>query len=358
MTERKKISKRSVSSDVVEEIKEPEEAEKLLPVTKNYFSNSSEKKHDFISTGCEVLNEVLGGGYVLGRMSNIIGDKSSGKTLLAIEACANFARDYLDGEIHYIEAEAAFDEDYAEALGMPVDRVNFTQAVETIEDLFEFLEKTIDSLNEKPCLVVVDSLDGLSDRAELERKIGEGSYNMAKQKLLSQLFRRLKGKLEQSRVCLLIISQIRDKIGVSFGETKTRGGGKSMDFYASHCLWLSEVGKVEKTINGIKRVIGIEIKAKCKKNKIGLPFRECQFPVLFGFGVDDLTANVEWLISVKRHERLKEVGLSEAGFKVRLNNLRNKGGEEVKELRDTLNKIVREEWACIETGFLPTAKKY
>lgn len=324
----------------------------------NYFASGTDKDLEFISTGCSVLDSVLGGGYVLGRITNLVGDKSSGKTLLAIEACANFAHQYPDGYIRYAEAEAAFDERYAAALGMPTDRVEFADDILTIEDFFEDLEKVMDRLDKRPCVYVIDSLDALSDRAEQARKIDDGSYGMTKQKKLGELFRRLVQRLEKSRVFLLVISQIRDKIGVTFGEKHTRSGGKSLDFYASQVLWLSEIEKMKRTIDKVDRVTGVRVRARCKKNKIGLPFRECEFPILFGYGVDDLTAAAEWLIDVAREERLAAIGLSKAGYKIRIGNIRGKGGDEANQLRQQLKTIVTEEWCAIETKFLPAARKY
>jgi RecA/RadA recombinase len=292
-------------------------------------------------------------------MANIVGDKSTGKTLLAIEACSNFIRSYPKGRIRYAEAEAAFDKKYAEALGMPVASVTFEKNIFTIEDFFESIEKVCkESSPAKPILYVLDSLDALSDRGEKDRDIAEGSYNLTKQKKLSELFRRKIQELEASNVCLIIISQIRDKIGVTFGETKMRTGGKSMDFYASQVVWLSEVQKLKRTIDKVDRVTGIQVRAKCKKNKIGLPFRECDFPLLFGFGIDDMTANVEWLLSVGKEHRLKELGISKAGYKIRIGNLRNNGGVEAVAFRDQLDKIVDDEWCAIETTFLPKSRKY
>lgn len=326
----------------------------------SYFASSATHKGlHFFSTGCKVLDLVFGGGYVLGRMANIVGDKSTGKTLLAIEACSNFLRTYPKGRIRYAEAEAAFDKAYAQALGMPVNSVKFEKDIYTVEDFFESIDKAAkESTEDKPILYILDSLDALSDRAEKERKIGEGSYNLSKPKQMSELFRRKVQELEKSKVCVIIISQIRDKIGVTFGETKTRAGGKAMDFYASQVVWLSEVQKLKRTIDKIDRVTGIQVKAYCKKNKVGLPFRGCEFPLIFGYGIDDLTANVEWLIDSNRANRLKELGLSVAGYKIRIGSLRNNGGEEIIAFRDQLGKIVEEEWSAIETTFLPKSKKY
>lgn len=324
----------------------------------NYFACGTDKDLEFVSTGCALFDAVLGGGYVLGRIANIVGDKSTGKTLLAIEACANFANAYADGYIRYAEAEAAFDERYAEALGMPVARVDFADNIFTIEDLFEDLERTIEQQAKRPCIYIVDSLDALSDRAEQKRAIDDGSYGMTKQKKLGELFRRLVQKLEASRILLIVISQIRDKIGVTFGETKTRSGGKSLDFYASHVVWLSEVEKMKRTIEKVERITGVRVRARCKKNKIGLPFRECEFPVLFGYGVDDLTAAAEWIIDVGKEDMLTAIGLSKAGYKIRINNIRGKGGTDVAELRQQLKEVVVREWRAIETKFLPPSRKY
>jgi protein RecA len=325
----------------------------------NYFASSENHNLQFVGSGCCVLDSVLGGGYVLGRMANIVGDKSSGKTLLAIEASANFIHRYKTGEVWYAEAEAAFDVDYAGALGMPLNKVKFRKDITTVEDFFEDIELACkQSTKNKPILYVLDSMDAISSRTEQKQGIDEGSYNLNKQKKLGEIFRRKIQVIESSNVGLIIISQIRDKIGVTFGETKMRTGGKALDFYASQILWLSEVKKLKKTIDKVERVIGIQVKANCKKNKVGLPFRTCEFPVLFGYGVDDLTANVEWLIEANKEHRLKELGLSKAGYKIRIHSLRNEGGEEMQLLREALTVVVQEEWTNIETSFLPKSRKY
>jgi len=332
----------------------------------SYFANSDQRTGlEFVSTGCTLLDQVLGGGYALGRMSNIIGDKSTGKTLLAIEAVVNFCRKFPDGAVRYLEAESAFDKGYAEALGLPLDRVSWADMVDkkgesdrTVEWWYEDLVKFLDDLNGKPGVYIVDSLDALSDRGEIARDISDGSFGGQKPKKIGELFRRLVGRIEESRVLVLVISQIRDKIGVTFGETKMRTGGRAMDFYATHCLWLAQIKTLTRTVAKIDRATGVMIRAKAKKNKIGLPFRECDFPLLFGYGVDDVTAAVEWLVAAGKQDRLTEVDMSVAGYKMRIQNLRNKGGAEMAEVRRRLSEIVVAEWSAIEQSFLPTAGKY
>lgn len=328
----------------------------------SYFASGSDKDGlRFVSTGCMVVDEALGGGAVLGRVLNIVGDKSAGKTLLAMELCANFLRDYPDGWCRYAEAEAAFDKPYAGALGIPIDLILFNpddKPLETVEELYDDLLGHLDRFKGKPGLYIIDSLDALSDEAEMGREFNEGSYGGAKPKAIGKLFRMLVGRMEEQGVLFVVVSQIRDKLNVTFGETKTRSGGRALDFYASQIMWLAELSKEKKTVEGIDRIVGVNVEAYVKKNKVGLPFRRARYPVLFGYGVDDLTAGVTWLVDNKREHLLSELGLSKSGYKVKMANLRNKGGAEVASMRQALTQIIHREWAAIETTFLPQAKKY
>lgn len=287
---------------------------------------------EFIHTGCTVLDCVLGGGYAMGRIINIVGDKSTGKTLLAIEACANFIRHYPKGEIVYNEVEAAFDADYAASLGLPVDHIHFTEDCFTIEDMFADIRKRVVK-RKTPLLYVVDSLDAMSDKGELERNVDKGSYGTQKAKMLSQLFRQLVRDMSAGQLTLLVISQIRDNLNaVPFGKKYVRSGGRALDFYASQAIYLAQVAKLTKQINAVKRVTGVKIKALCDKNKVGLPFRSCEFPIVFNYGIDDITASIEWLKEIKQDSDLTD-------------------GKMLREL------VIRK-WAEIEADFHPTTSKY
>ena len=330
----------------------------------SYFADVNQKDGlQFIKAGAAVMDSALGGGWVLGRIANIVGDRSAGKTLLAIEACANFHAVFENGKIRYAESESAFDEKYAEALGMPIDAVDFghDKPMRTVEDWYNDMVEFLDARekDKQPGLYILDSFDALSDDAEMGREIDKGSFGAGKAKKSGELFRKLVSRIEILDVLLIVVSQIRDKLNVTFGETKTRSGGRALDFYCSHIVWLAEIGKIKKVIGGVERIIGVNVKANVKKNKVGLPFRTCQYPIIFGYGIDDLTANVEWLIEVGREEMLKEeLGMSKAGYKIRIANLRDKGGDEVREARAKLNALVKREWQIIEQGFLPKSRKY
>jgi recombination protein RecA len=312
-----------------------------------YFSEDN-KDIEFVTSGCMLLDCALGGGYATGRIINIVGDKSTGKTLQAIELCANFRKTYPDSLIHYIETEAAFDEDYAESLGMPIDSINFENEMDTVEDIFEYLTELIENGSDEKHLVIVDSLDAVSDRAEKKRKIDKGTYGQEKAKKMSELFRRLNKSLSQSDITLVIVSQIRDKMNVMFGKKVSRAGGKALDFYASQVVYLSNLGRVKKTSEKVTRVIGVKIKALIEKNKVGVPFRECEFPIIFNYGIDDVQAGVNFLIEV---DAIRKVGLKKSSA---IKDIAKLNAEDYKKFRIKLNKVLKVVWRDIEKRFMPT----
>lgn len=323
----------------------------------NLFFTSPREHLALINSGCELLNCTVGGGWPMGRVVNIVGDKSSGKSLLSIEALANFNRAYPDGHSAYCETEAAFDDDYAKALGIDLRKVERPEC-DTVEELFASLNKFIDAVGENGHgLYIVDSLDAISDKAEQGRDINDASYGGTKPKKMGEMFRRLVKKLEASGTCLIFISQVRDAIGVMFGEKHTRTGGRALDFYASQIVWLAHVGQIKRTVSKLQRTIGVRIKAKVKKNKIGLPFRECEFEILFGYGIDDVSSNLAFL---KDSGRLGKLGIASteqaiSSYRKSFDSLTPKVQEEV---RARIDEIVRQSWYEIESTFLPKRGKY
>lgn len=318
----------------------------------NYFA-SPKSKVRFISSGCHMLDLALGGGWVEGRIANIVGDKSTGKTLLCIEAAANFLLKYPKSKIRYRESEAAFDKSYAAALGMPVSNIDFgSDVMETVEDFFEDLEQVCENAK-GPELYILDSLDALTDRAEMGRDMDKGSYGAEKAKKLSQLFRRLVRKLEKKQITVIIVSQIRDKMNAMFGRKVTRTGGRALDFYATHVLYLAHIGQVSRTVRGQRRAVAIKVKAKVDKNKIALPFRDAEFKISFGWGVDDAEACLGFLKSVGGFKALKIRNMKDY-----INELekmdRGDFARDLTELRDACSM----HWYDIEKSLMPTRQKY
>lgn len=316
----------------------------------------------FIPTGCTLLDCTLGGGWVLGRVENVVGDKSTGKTLLAIEACANFARLYPKGRIYYREAEAAFDKDYASRLGLPTNRVDF--GADGLNTQWRTIEKVFKDMRDRsayhadkgvPGLYIVDSLDAVSSEAALKRDVGEGSYNLEKQKILSQLFEQLISEFKAGLMCLMIVSQVRDKIGFVVGEKHRRSGGHSLDFYATHILWLNHMKTLVRTISGDKRPTGIRIQAQAKKNKISTPFRRCEFPIRFGYGIDDVEASMDWLAERKLVTRL---GIKNSEVEAYLDDMADLSSGEYAKRAEQIRSVVVQAWAEVEGKFMPTRRKY
>jgi len=327
----------------------------------NYFARRS-NSIEFIPSGAAVLDCTLGGGWPLSRISNIIGDESTGKTLMAIEACANFAQAYPNGNIYYRESESAFDEPYAEALGMPLDRVRFIEPDDfvTIEDFYADLCKAVaDTVKRDTAgLYIVDSLDALSDKAEQGRAFDADSYNTNKAKQIGKLLRMCKSEVAKARMCLIIISQTRDRItegfAARFAKKKTRSGGRALDFFASLCLWLSHLDTISEQHANIKRPVGIRIRAKCEKNKISLPLRTCEFTIRFGQGIDSLASGLDWLEDVHRWDDVIDV--KRPTYQKRIDAMADTAyWEEVTRVDAAVTKL----WAETEELFLTgTRRKY
>lgn len=296
-----------------------------------YFG-APKKDVQFIKSGCTMLDLALGGGWARRRIANVVGDSAAGKTLLMIEMAANFALQEPKAQIRYREAESAFDNAYAEALGFPLDRVDFGEPINTIEDVFEDLQKVVEGAR-GPEAYIVDSLDSLSDRSEMGREIDEGTYGTGKAKMLSQLFRRLVRDMASKDITVFFVSQVRDNIGVMIGKKHTRSGGRALQFYSSQIAWLSQIGKISREIKGVKRVTGVNVLAKIEKNKVGLPHREAQFPIKFAYGIDDQKACLDFLKSTKM-DVAKTASLEE------------------------LQRVCSDRWWEIENEFLPTTTKY
>ena len=316
----------------------------------------------FFPTGSTLLDLIHGGGWPIGRVVNVVGDRSSGKTLLAIEACANFARLFGVENILYDECEAAFSIEFAKTLGMP-EGVKFVENDETgngsstVEEFYANLNDFLNSRTSGPCLYILDSLDALSDKAESEREIGAATYGTGKAKALSELFRRIIGKLEAKQCTLIVISQIRDKIGVTFGETKTRSGGRALDFYCSIIDWLSEIGKIKHTVTGVERTTGVKVKVQNKKNKMSIPFRMAEIEILFGYGTDNEASLVAWL----KTNKLGGASLPNAmdSYVKAVEKARNtKNFDELDKLSQELKTAVQFRWEEIEEALRPSVLKY
>src|SRR5690349_9116815 len=248
------------------------------------LGTDSKVRVEAIPTGAINLDAAIGiGGIPRGRITEIYGPESSGKTTLSLHVVANAQR--AGGVAAYIDAEHALDTEYARKLGVDVDSLLISQP-DTGEQALEICEILVRS--GAVDIVVVDSVAALVPKAEIEGDMGDSHVGL-QARLMSQALRKLTGAIARSKTMVIFINQLREKIGVMFGNPETTTGGKALKFYASVRLDIRRIGPVKEK----EEVVGSHVRVKVVKNKVAPPFKQAEFDIMYAEGISHTSLLVD-----------------------------------------------------------------
>jgi len=255
----------------------------------------------WVPTGNLALDVVLHGGWPCGRFSMVYGAEASGKSALAAIACSQVQK--MGGPAYYSDPETTVDEDFFTDLGVNLDKDFFYDSPGTLTDLFEGrddkegnvivygIDRFVEWKNntygkDVPAVVVWDSIAATTTQEELDDRGTEERQYPDFARYLSGKFRTSVRSWAESNIAVIAVNQVRTKIGISFGDKKALYGGKAPNFYASVKLYLNDKSKIRVKKGNFKIVAGENIEALCEKHKLGVPFRFCEFPLMFNHGMD------------------------------------------------------------------------
>tara|TARA_R100001377_G_scaffold39610_1_gene22104 strand:+ start:94 stop:1191 length:1098 start_codon:yes stop_codon:yes gene_type:complete len=262
---------------------------------------------DWVSTGSTLLDLAISnkphGGLAAGRITEINGLEGTGKSLIGAHALASTQKK--GGLAVYIDTESAVSAEFLQSIGIDTDKMMYIH-LETVEDIFDAIETIVTKVRESDkdrlVTILVDSLAAASTKVEMEADFDKDGWATSKAIVLSKAMRKITQLTARQKVCLIFTNQLRQKMGVMFGDPWTTSGGKALPFHASTRIRLKNMGQIK---DAKKNTIGIKIKAQVIKNRLGPPLRSAEFPLFFDKGIDDYGS---WLGIMKDHKLVKQAG--------------------------------------------------
>jgi len=262
---------------------------------------------EFISTGSSILDLAISnrpnGGVAVGRITEINGLESSGKSLIGTHILAETQKK--GGVAVYIDTETSVSREWLETIGVNVQDMLYLH-VETVEDIFQCIESIVtkirESDRERLVTILVDSLAGASTKVEMEADFEKDGWATSKAIIVSKAMRKITQMIGRERIALVFTNQLRQKLGVMFGDPWTTSGGKALPFHSSTRIRLKNMGQIKDTS---KNVLGMKCRAQIIKNRLGPPLRHADFNLYFESGIDDMGS---WLTVLKEHKLLKIAG--------------------------------------------------
>jgi len=322
----------------------------LSQIEKNFGTGSimmlGESRHmdvETVSTGSLSLDLALGGGLPKGRVIEIYGPESSGKTTLALHVIAEIQRS--GGTAAFVDAEHALDPVYARKIGVDTDHLLLSQP-DMGEQALEITETLVRS--NAVDIIVIDSVAALVPRAEIEGEMGDAQMGL-QARLMSQALRKLTGVISKSNCMVIFINQLRMKIGVMFGNPETTTGGQALKFYASVRLDIRRIGTIEGSNDNAtdgKELVGNRVRVKVVKNKIAPPFKTAEFDILYAQGI---SREGDLLDLAAKYEFVKKAGAFYSYGETRLGQGRENSKDFLKEnpkMVAELDKLIREKVAA------------
>lgn len=265
---------------------------------------------DWVKTGSSMLDIAISnnpdGGFPVGRIIEITGLEASGKSLLAAHALANTQK--AGGVGVFIDTENAVSEEFLTAIGVDIQSLLYVQ-LDTVEDIYEAITNIVTNIREtnkdRLVTIVVDSMAAASTKIEMESDFDKDGWATSKAIVNSKAMRKITQLIGRQKVCLIFTNQLREKLGVMFGDPWTTSGGHALKFHASVRLRLKAIGQIKAKVNGIEQVVGIKTQAQVIKNRCGPPLRKVEFDIYFDSGIDDVGG---WLNILKDYKIVKVGG--------------------------------------------------